>query len=64
MTIPLIISIDDSRLLNGQRSHFYLVEIQNGTFLDHETENIQMGSEQIERQGLGTGNLQVKIGEL
>lgn len=49
---------------DGQRSHFYQVEIQNGTFLDHETENIPTGSEQIELQGQDIGSQRVKIEEL
>lgn len=51
-------------MCNEQKNHFYQVEIPNGIFSDHETENIQTDSELTEQQGLDTGNQLVKIEEL
>lgn len=47
-----------------QRSHFCLVEIQNGTSLDHGIENTRMGSGQTGQPELDTGNRQGKTEEL
>lgn len=46
-----------------QRSHFCRVETRSGTFLDPETGNTQMDSEQTEQRELDTGNPLVKTGE-